>query len=96
MKCWASQFTFNAVEYKRNYGELINSQMAVVIQQMVDCDSSGVIFTCDPVTGDERFITITANYGLGEVIQMHLKHHTNIYFRLSFQLHLNPIHFNSK
>ena len=96
MKCWASQFTFNAVEYKRNYGQPINSEMAVVIQQMVDCDSSGVIFTCDPVTGDERSITITANYGLGEVIQIHLKHDNNFYFRLSFQLHLNLIHLNSK
>jgi len=41
--------------------------MAVVIQEMVNCDSAGVIFTCDPISGDERFITITANYGLGEV-----------------------------
>jgi pyruvate,water dikinase len=41
--------------------------MAVVIQEMVKCDSAGVIFTCDPINGDERFITITANYGLGEV-----------------------------
>ena len=68
MKCWASQFTFNATEYKLNYGQSVNSEMAVVIQQMVNCDSSGVIFTCDPVTGDERSIIITANYGLGEVI----------------------------
>jgi phosphoenolpyruvate synthase/pyruvate phosphate dikinase len=41
--------------------------MAVVIQEMVNCDSAGVIFTCNPINGDERLITITANYGLGEV-----------------------------
>jgi len=67
MKCIASQFDYIAVEYKRGYGQRINTPMAVVIQQMIDCDSAGVMFTCDPVTGDERKIIITANYGLGEV-----------------------------
>ena len=68
MKCWASQFDFVPVEYKRGYGQLINSPMAVVIQEMVNCDAAGVIFTADPVTGDERFLTVTANYGLGETV----------------------------
>jgi len=67
MKCWASQFDFVCVQYKKGYGQLINSPMAVVIQEMVNCESAGVIFTCDPITGDERKIVITANYGLGEV-----------------------------
>ena len=68
MKCWSSQFSHIAVEYKRVYGQLINSPMAVVIQEMVNCDSAGVMFTCDPITGDERVIEITANYGLGESV----------------------------
>lgn len=66
MKCWASQFDIIAVEYKRNYGQLINCPMAVVVQEMVSCDVAGVMFTCDPLTGDERDIVITCNYGLGE------------------------------
>jgi len=68
MKCWASQFSYIAVEYKRGYGQLINSPMAVVIQQMINCDAAGVMFTCDPISGDEREIIITANYGLGESV----------------------------
>jgi len=68
MKCWSSQFEFVAVEYKRGYGQDIDSLMAVVIQKMVDCDSAGVLFTCDPLTGDEREIVITANYGIGESV----------------------------
>ena len=68
MKCWSSQFSHIAVEYKRGYGQLINSPMAVVIQEMVNCESAGVMFTCDPITGDERVIEITANYGLGESV----------------------------
>ena len=76
MKCWSSQFGFIPVEYKRGYGQLINSPMAVVIQEMVNCDSEGVIFTCDPISGDERFITITANYGLGEVSRSFICSHS--------------------
>ena len=67
MKCWSSQFDFIAYEYKRGYGQTINSPMAVVVQEMVNCESAGVLFTCDPNSGDERILEITANYGLGEV-----------------------------
>ncbi|GFY45136.1 elongation of very long chain fatty acids protein 4 [Trichonephila inaurata madagascariensis] len=65
-KCWASQFGYIAIEYKRRNGQVLNSPMAVVIQEMVACDVSGVLFTCDPVTNNPSVITITANYGLGE------------------------------
>ncbi|GFY49866.1 uncharacterized phosphotransferase YvkC [Trichonephila inaurata madagascariensis] len=67
-KCWASQFGFIAVEYKRRNGQVLNSPMAVVIQEMVACDVSGVLFTLDPVTSNPSIITITANYGLGETV----------------------------
>lgn len=43
------------------------SLMAVVIQEMVSSDFSGVMFTVDPVTGDPTYPYITANFGLGEV-----------------------------
>ncbi|CAG2105187.1 unnamed protein product [Medioppia subpectinata] len=68
LKCWSSQFDFIAVEYKRGYGQDVDSMMAVVIQEMVDCDSAGVLFTCDPVSGDETEIIITGNYGIGESV----------------------------
>ncbi|XP_055939759.1 uncharacterized phosphotransferase YvkC-like [Argiope bruennichi] len=67
-KCWASQFGHIAVEYKRRNGQILNSPMAVVIQDMVACEVSGVMFTCDPVTNNPSVITITANYGLGETV----------------------------
>ncbi|CAL1271854.1 unnamed protein product [Larinioides sclopetarius] len=67
-KCWASQFGHIAVEYKRRNGQILNSPMAVVIQEMVACEVSGVMFTCDPVTNNPSVITITANYGLGETV----------------------------
>ncbi|GFT27566.1 putative phosphoenolpyruvate synthase [Nephila pilipes] len=67
-KCWASQFSYIAVQYKRQNGQVINSPMAVVIQQMVSCDVAGVLFTCDPLTGNPSVLSITANYGLGESV----------------------------
>ncbi|XP_054724473.1 putative phosphoenolpyruvate synthase [Uloborus diversus] len=67
-KCWASQFGHIAVEYKRRYGQVLNSPMAVVVQEMVACEVAGVLFTCDPVTSNPSVITITANYGLGESV----------------------------
>lgn len=66
--CWASQFAFVPVHYKRGYGQNLNSPMAVVVQQMVDCSAAGVLFTASPTDGDERRMTVTANYGLGESV----------------------------
>ncbi|GFT97647.1 uncharacterized phosphotransferase YvkC, partial [Nephila pilipes] len=67
-QCWASQFGHIAVEYKRRNGQDLNSSMAVVIQEMVASEVSGVLFTLDPVTSNPSVITITANYGLGETV----------------------------
>ncbi|XP_055938076.1 putative phosphoenolpyruvate synthase [Argiope bruennichi] len=67
-KCWASQFSYIAVQYKRQNGQMINSPMAVVVQQMIPCDVAGVLFTCDPLTGSPTTMSITANYGLGESV----------------------------
>ncbi|CAL1271880.1 unnamed protein product [Larinioides sclopetarius] len=67
-KCWASQFSYIAVQYKRQNGQMINSPMAVVVQQMIPCDIAGVLFTSDPLTGNPMTLTITANYGLGESV----------------------------
>ncbi|XP_074600237.1 rifampicin phosphotransferase-like isoform X2 [Brevipalpus obovatus] len=68
IKCWASQYRFIAVQYKRNNGQPVANDMAVVIQQLIECDKAGVLFTCDPVTSDLSQIVITANYGLGESV----------------------------
>ncbi|CAN7984382.1 unnamed protein product, partial [Ixodes hexagonus] len=69
VKCWASQFSFTSVNYKRRqYGQPLESPMAVVIQEMVDAEVAGVMFTCGPLTGNPSYVTVTANYGLGESV----------------------------
>ena len=41
--------------------------MGVCVQQMVDADSAGVMFSRDPINGNPKHILITSNFGLGEV-----------------------------
>lgn len=67
-KCWGSLFAYQSVEYRRQNGELVVTSMAVVIQEMVDAEMAGVLFSRHPVTGNPMEIVITANYGLGEVV----------------------------
>ncbi|XP_022084106.1 uncharacterized protein LOC110975708 [Acanthaster planci] len=67
-KCWASQFSFQAVQYRRQYGQPVESSMAVVVQEVVPAGSAGVVFSRDPITGNPAQIVINANFGLGESV----------------------------
>ena len=67
-RCWASLYSYRSVEYRRQHGQQILASMSVVLQEMVDPAAAGVIFTADPITGEEGNITITANWGLGESV----------------------------
>ena len=65
-ECWASLFTKRACVYReRNDISHADAEMAVVVQQMVDATVSGVLFTSDPVSGDDE-MTIESAWGLGE------------------------------
>ncbi len=39
--------------------------MGVAVQLMVDAEVSGVMFTCNPVSGDPSMVAINASWGLG-------------------------------
>lgn len=67
-RCWASLYAHRSVEYRRQHMLPIDTQMAVVVQQMVAADVAGVLFTCDPHSGDPRKMLVTSNYGLGESV----------------------------
>ena len=67
--CWASLFTERAVSYRLRHGVDHRAvHMAVVVQQMVTPDASGVLFTADPVTSNREVTTIEAVLGLGEAL----------------------------
>ncbi|MES2625383.1 MAG: rifamycin-inactivating phosphotransferase [Pseudomonadota bacterium] len=67
--CWASLFTERAVTYRvRNGFDHRRVQMAVVVQQMIFPQASGILFTADPVTGNRKISTVDASFGLGEAL----------------------------
>jgi pyruvate,water dikinase len=39
--------------------------MGVTVQAMVNAEVSGVLFTCNPVSGDRSMVAINASWGLG-------------------------------
>ncbi|XP_074864614.1 rifampicin phosphotransferase-like isoform X2 [Carettochelys insculpta] len=61
--CWASLYSFAAVQYRQQRGQLILAQMGVIVQRMVPASAAGVLFTCDPVTGHPGKMVINANCG---------------------------------
>jgi len=68
-KCWASLFTPRAIVYRMEKGlREIKVSVAVVVQQMVQSDISGITFTVHPVTKDKNQMIIEAGYGLGDAI----------------------------
>jgi phosphoenolpyruvate synthase/pyruvate phosphate dikinase len=68
-KCWASLFTDRAVMYRiHNSFDHRKVFLAVVVQFMVIPESSGIMFTADPVTSNRKVVSIDAGYGLGEAL----------------------------
>ncbi|RXK48612.1 pyruvate, water dikinase [Halorientalis pallida] len=65
-RCWASLFTQRATYYRQEQGFAHDKvDIAVVVQQMVEAEKSGVMFTSHPSTGEPKVI-IEAAWGLGE------------------------------
>lgn len=69
VKCWASLFTDRAIAYRAKNGfDHREVYLAVVVQQMVIPDVSGIMFTADPITGNRNVTSIDAGFGLGEAL----------------------------
>ncbi|MDR5656802.1 pyruvate, water dikinase [Halodesulfurarchaeum sp. HSR-GB] len=67
-RAWASLFTQRAIYYREEQGFAHDAvDIAVVVQQMVDAEKSGVLFTSHPSTGAPQTI-IEAAWGLGEAV----------------------------
>jgi pyruvate,water dikinase len=67
-ECWASFFSPRALFYRSRKGALGDTRMAVVVQEMVEADKSGVMFTVDPIRGRYEYMVIEGAAGLGEAI----------------------------
>ncbi|HUS52308.1 MAG TPA: phosphoenolpyruvate synthase [Candidatus Bathyarchaeia archaeon] len=68
-QCWASLFEPRAIFYREEQGFAhLKVAIAVIVQEMVQSDTSGVMFTLDPISNQKNRIVIEAIYGLGELI----------------------------
>jgi len=66
-RVWASGYQERALLYRRENGLPLHPvPMAVIIQRMIDAQTSGVVFTADPATQNPHHMVISALYGLGE------------------------------
>jgi pyruvate, water dikinase len=67
-QCWASFFSPRALFYRAQKAVLGDTRMAVVVQEMIQADKSGVMFTVDPVRDRRDCMVIEGAYGLGEAM----------------------------
>jgi len=66
---WRSGFSDRVLLYRQEAGLPITPQApAVLVQQMVDADISGVAFAADPVSGQRSVSVVGAVYGLGTAL----------------------------
>jgi pyruvate,water dikinase len=67
--CWSSLWTARAIAYRQRNGIPHDGvALAVVVQAMVESESSGVLFTANPLTGQRSEVVIDATLGLGEAL----------------------------
>jgi pyruvate,water dikinase len=67
-ECWASLYSAPAITYRAQLGGGGPPAMGVAVQLMVDAAVSGVMFTCNPVSGDPSMVSINASWGLGSAV----------------------------
>lgn len=69
IKVWGSTFNQRSLvnRAKGNYS-LSNDPIGVVVLQMINSKSAGVILTLNPANGDRSVITIEGSFGLGEAV----------------------------
>jgi pyruvate,water dikinase len=67
--CWASLYGARVIFYRRNQG-IPEERMAiaVVVQQMVDSEAAGVMFTVNPANQDRGTLVIEGAFGLGDTV----------------------------
>lgn len=52
----------------RNGVDQRQAQMALIVQQMVFPEASGVVFTADPVTSNRKFVSLEGAFGLARAL----------------------------
>lgn len=67
--CYTSLWGTRAVYYRENQGyDHSKVALAVVVQEMVESEKAGVLFTVNPLNNSHDEMQINASYGLGESV----------------------------
>jgi pyruvate,water dikinase len=67
--CFASYWNERAFFYRAQKGiDHFAHGMAVVVQQLIEAESAGVLFSLNPLSGNEREMVIESCWGLGEAL----------------------------
>lgn len=69
INCWSSLWTARAIGYRiRNHLKHEDAALAVIVQEMIQSEASGVLFTANPLSGLRSEAVIDATLGLGEAL----------------------------
>ena len=66
--CWASLFGERVIAYRAEAQVTDEPAIAVIVQEMIPSDRSGINFTANPSTGETDSIVVEAVFGQGEAI----------------------------
>lgn len=67
IQCWSSLYGQKVVRYCENKSlPLRDCKMSVVLQELIASEASGVVFTVNPLTGNDKQMVVEAVPGLGE------------------------------
>jgi phosphoenolpyruvate synthase/pyruvate phosphate dikinase len=64
---WWSANSDSAITYRQRVGLFVRPSVGVVVQALLDPDVAGVMFTQNPISGDDERV-IEASWGLGEAV----------------------------
>lgn len=67
-KCYASVFSDRIMQYIKNPSDILHINMAIVVQEMIPGDVSGICFTANPLDNKKNDVIIEAVHGLGEYL----------------------------
>lgn len=69
VRCWASALAPRVLDYRRQHGlSLEQPKIAVLVQQLVVADASGVAFSANPLTSRRDEVVVNVSWGLGESV----------------------------
>ncbi|MGC5327731.1 PEP/pyruvate-binding domain-containing protein [Brevibacillus sp. SYSU BS000544] len=69
-RCWLSIYQDHAQSYLTQRFSQVDEApaMSIIVQELVNADVAGVIFSKNPITGNGNEIVINSNFGLGEAV----------------------------